>query len=105
MMQKLATRLAVVERQRRIGNGGALVALCGVRGMVKQASYGSEILNVMLYPDRADVLARNQLLDAGVIIKLYGSTDLYRLQRLPNGAIEREAFCALIGLACKRERA
>jgi hypothetical protein len=98
-LEKLATRLGVAERQRRIGNGGALVAIAGLRGLVRPADDGSLIV---VLGQNADPLALRQLIDANVI-KPHGEAGVHRLQRLPNGIIEREAFCALLGLVCRRE--
>jgi hypothetical protein len=103
-LDKLATRLGVVDRQLRVTDRNTVVCVAGMRGHVRQASHGSDVLNVVLYP-AADAMARGQLIDANVITKLHGDPGLYRLQRLPNGAIECEAFAAMIGLVCQRERA
>jgi hypothetical protein len=103
-LDKLATRLGVVDRQLRIKDKSTIVCVAGSRGHVRPTHDGGEVLDVILYP-AADAMARGQLIDANVITKLHGDPGLYRLQRLPNGAIECEAFAAMIGLVCQRERA
>jgi hypothetical protein len=98
-LEKLATRLGVTERQLRLKDQCTIVAICGIRGMVKSADDGNL---VVVLRSNADPLARHQLIDANVIATLHGDAGLYRLQRLPNGIVERQLFCELLGLIGSR---
>jgi len=101
-LDKLATRLAVADRQLRVKDQCTIVAISGTRGMVRPADDGSLVAVLHM---RVDALTRRQLLEAGVIVKLLGSTGIFKLQRLPNGTVERQLFCELLGIVCRRQMA
>jgi hypothetical protein len=98
----LAARLSVTDRQLRI-DGRTVVAIAGLHGVAKSADSGERV-HIVLTSHRADESARRALMLARVLARLHG-TNVFEMRRTPNGATEREAFRALLGLARERERA